>query len=147
MLRPIWTNRIQIYVLCQSIWIKIIQAFQSITLRLRTSTSRYVSNNSLNNDLKIKTINRSWILPLNKFFFKLITYSMVSPIHGGVNLLKNLLRWLKRHLCRDLFNLLPNATRRLLHWTSYLIILNNHVNIFHINILFAYFIHILKILL
>jgi hypothetical protein len=56
MLRPIWAYGIQIWGCANPSQIRTIQAFQSIFLRQIISAPWYVSNLSLHNNLKIKTV-------------------------------------------------------------------------------------------
>ncbi|KAF0770405.1 zinc finger MYM-type protein 6-like [Aphis craccivora] len=80
-----------------------IQAFQSISLRLVTSASWYISNDTLHNYLNIETISQLASKHYSKFHSKLSTHS--NPKISSLSCKTfpgNPIRRLKRKWCRGL---------------------------------------------
>ena len=102
-LRPIWTYGSQIWGSAKPSQIQIIQAFQSISLRLITSAPWYVTNNTLHKDLKIQTVEQLTKQYYNKFHKKLQQHQnpLISQL-SSLTLPDNPPRRLKRRWCRDL---------------------------------------------
>jgi hypothetical protein len=65
-LKPIWTYGIELWGCSKPSNTKILQAFQSKTLRLITNAPRYVNNQTLRTDLRIPYINEVIITPARK---------------------------------------------------------------------------------
>jgi hypothetical protein len=71
LLKPIWTNKLQLWGAAKKSNTNKIQTFQNISLRKIISAPYFVSNHMLHNDLHIKTINEEAKTFYNRFHLKL----------------------------------------------------------------------------
>jgi len=90
-LRPIWTNGIELWGCSKPSNTKILQTFQSKTLRMISSVPRYVSNQTLHSDFEIPYVTEVIRINTNK-------HKTRSTVHSN-------------QLIRTLFN--PSVDRRL----------------------------------
>jgi hypothetical protein len=104
LLRPIWTSGMQILGCAKPSNVRIIQTSQSITLRLIASASWYVTNKTLQKDLRMPTVDQPAKLYFNRFHSKLQHHPNPLVTHlASRTLPENPPRRLKRNWCRDLF--------------------------------------------
>ena len=72
LLKPIWTYGLQLWELARKTNINKIQAFQNITLSRIANDPPYVSNQTLHNDIRMKSIEES-VIYYKRFFAHLAT--------------------------------------------------------------------------
>ncbi|KAE9525605.1 hypothetical protein AGLY_014132 [Aphis glycines] len=103
LLKPIWTYGIVIWGSAKNSNKKTIQAFQNIFQRVITGAPWFVSNESLNNDLKLTSINETASIFYKRFHSKLRDNpnQLINEL-ASLTLPGNPARRLKRNWCRDL---------------------------------------------
>jgi len=103
LLQPIWTYGIVIWGSAKNSNKRTIQAFQNITLRLITGAPWFVSNATLNFDLKLPSIDNTAATYYKRFHAKLkdIPNQLINEL-ASLTLPGNPTRRLKRKWCRDL---------------------------------------------
>ena len=105
LLQPLWAYGIVIWGSAKKSNKRTIQAFQNICCRIITGAPWYVTNNSINSDLKISSVNETATLYYKRFNSKLqsnpnqLIKDLAIPTLPG-----NPTRRLKRNWCRDLKN-------------------------------------------
>lgn len=106
LLQPLWAYGIVIWGSAKKSNKRTIQAFQNICCRIITGAPWYVTNNSINSDLKISSVNETATLYYKRFNSKLqsnpnqLIKDLAIPTLPG-----NPTRRLKRNWCRDLINI------------------------------------------
>ena len=102
-IRPVWTYGIQLWGTAKPSNTKSLQAFQSICLRVITSSPWYFTNNNLHKDLKIPSLNQLAKLYYSKFHNNLKSHSnpLIKQLSSN-SLPGNIRRRLKRQWPRDL---------------------------------------------
>lgn len=99
-IRPVWLYGIQIWGSSKPSNTRTLQAFQSICLRLITSSPWYVTNKNLHKDLKLPTLNELAKSHYTKFFSKLHTH--YNPLIQKLSSATHVPKRLKRLWPRDL---------------------------------------------
>jgi hypothetical protein len=102
-IRPAWTYGIQLWGSAKPSNTNTLQAFQSICLRLITSSPWYFTNNNLHKDLKIPTLNQLAKAHYSKFHSNLNSHSnpLIKQL-SSTSLPGNVRRRLKRQWPRAL---------------------------------------------
>lgn len=101
-IHPVWLYGIQLWGSAKPTNTRILQAFQSIFLRIITSTPWYATNKNLHKDLKLPILYDLAKSHSTKFFFKLPTHS--NPLIRKIFSHTNVSRRLKRLWPRDILN-------------------------------------------
>jgi len=105
LLKPIWSYGLQFWGTAKKTNLNKIQAYQNITLRKITNAQPYISNLTLHNDLRMKSIEEESVIFYKRFFSRLNNHE--NPLIQSLNSLtlpENPRRRLKRRWCRDLLN-------------------------------------------
>jgi hypothetical protein len=71
LIKPLWVYGVVIWVSAKKLNKKTIQAFQNVYCRIITGTPWYISNNALNSDLKIGSVNNTATILYKCFHAKL----------------------------------------------------------------------------
>lgn len=103
LLKPIWTYGLQLWGSAKKTNINKIQTFQNITLRKIANAPPYVSNLTLHNDMRMKTVEEESVIYYKRFFSHLANHK--NPLIRNLNtatLPETPRRRLKRRWCRDL---------------------------------------------
>jgi len=106
LLKPIWTYGLQLWGSAKKTNINKIQTFQNITLRRIANAPPYVSNLTLHNDMRMKTVEEESVIYYKRFFSHLANHK--NPLIRNLNTLtlpETPRRRLKRRWCRDLLTL------------------------------------------
>ncbi|KAL4091805.1 hypothetical protein QTP88_026434 [Uroleucon formosanum] len=105
LLKPMWTYGLQLWGNAKKTNINLIQTLQNKILRKITNSEPYISNLTLHNDLKIKTVHEEAVTYYKRFHSKLPSHT--NPLISNLSSLTipgNPPRRLKREWCRDLLN-------------------------------------------
>lgn len=105
LIKPIWSYGLQFWGTGKKTNLNKIQAFQYITLRKITNAQPYISNLTLHNDLRMKSIEEESVIFYKRFFSRLNNHE--NPLIQSLNSLtlpENPRRRLKRRWCRDFLN-------------------------------------------
>uniref|UniRef100_A0A2S2Q352 Putative RNA-directed DNA polymerase n=1 Tax=Sipha flava TaxID=143950 RepID=A0A2S2Q352_9HEMI len=103
LIQPLWAYGVVVWGSAKKSNKRTIQAFQNICCRLITGAPWYVSNNIINSDIKIRSVNDTATLYYKRFHAKLLSNpnqlikDLATPALPG-----NPTRRLKRNWCRDL---------------------------------------------